>query len=63
MEIVRPQNARAISEFYLVDFFCGGDIFEIFQKNKILDFFHEVAIFEIFLTKLKFRFVLEKMQG
>ena len=30
MELVRSQNARAISEFYLVDFFHEGAIFEIF---------------------------------
>ena len=42
MEIVRPQNARAISEFYPVKLF------------------HEGAIFEICLGKMK---IFKKMQG
>ena len=33
MEIVRTQNARAISEFYLVEVFYEGDIFDFFQET------------------------------
>ena len=32
MEIVRSQNARSISEFYPVEIFHEGAIFEIFWK-------------------------------
>ena len=39
MKIVRPQKDNAIAEFYLHDFFYGGDIFEIFQKNQNFVFF------------------------
>ena len=41
MEIVRLQNANAISEFYLLKvFFHWGDIFEICSEN--------IEIFQIF---------------
>ena len=34
MEIVRPQNARAILEFYPLEVFDEGDIFEICSEKR-----------------------------
>ena len=33
MEIVRPQNANAVAEFYWVEIFQEGTVFENFLKN------------------------------
>ena len=41
MEIVRSQNARAVSEFYPHDFFHEGAIFEFFLE-KIVFFFEKM---------------------